>query len=79
MAKLELTKASLVELKPDHQYIIAIDNNMVTRNDMVTLGESLPENISKNVTIMAFRGDPKNGLQVIEKKVEDGYRTNKPS
>jgi hypothetical protein len=66
MTKIKLVEASVVELKPGHKYIIAVDLNMVTHEDAANLASYLDEIGIPDVVVALFRGNPKDGLKVIE-------------
>lgn len=64
--KVELVKASTVELKPGHKYILAFDSSMVSHEDAANMVQYLAEVGFEDVIVAMFRGDPSKGLQVIE-------------
>lgn len=66
MTKVELIKASVVELKPGHKYILALDSAMVTHEDAANMVQYLSEIGVPDVIVAMFRGDPSHGLKVIE-------------
>jgi hypothetical protein len=66
MTKVKLIEASVVELKPGHKYIIAVDDAMLSNEDAVSVTKYLSDIGIEDVIVAMFHGDPNNGLRVIE-------------
>jgi hypothetical protein len=66
MTKIKLVEASVVELKPGHKYIIAVDDKYGYTRGRSKLGELLRRDWHTRCCVALFRGNPKDGLKVIE-------------
>lgn len=76
-SKIQLTKASLVELKPGHNYIIALNEALIGQGDAYQLSGALNK-IGVKAVVMTFKGDPATGLKVIEQQ-DDNSHTPEPA
>lgn len=75
MSKVELVKGFVTELKSSHKYVIGLDNTKITAEDAYQLGEAINGIGIENVVVVMFRGDPSNGMKVIEQRSD----SSKPS
>lgn len=66
MTEVKLVEASVVELKPGHKYIIALDHNMITNEDAANIAKYCETIGVEDVIVAMFRGDPTKGLKVVE-------------
>lgn len=66
--KIELVKASVVELKPGHKYLIAVNSYQFTMKDAHDLLDTINGMGVKDAVVAVFKGDIKTGLKVIEQK-----------
>lgn len=71
-SKIQLSKASLAELKPGHNYIIALNEEQVGHDDAYRLSGALNK-IGIKAVVMLFKGDPDTGLKVIEQKNDNSH------
>jgi|GEM_PF-5416894 len=66
MTKIKLVNAEVFKLEAGKKYIIGLDTRMVSNTDAQLLFHELNQMGIKDCVVMAFRGDPKNGMKVIE-------------
>lgn len=65
-----LEKATSIELKAGHKYLIFIDKHCVSRADAVLLLAALKKIDVNHAVLLTTDGDPKTGVMVVEQEPE---------
>lgn len=68
MARVELIKASVSELDPNKNYVIGLNQELISKADAAYLMECIEGMGVKNIVVAIFKGDPNKAMKIVEQK-----------